>query len=173
MKISFFDFSVFSTIPAIVNDISLEQSIESLLALNSSSFKTKGSSFPQIRGPNKKDKICIVGAGPAGIHMAAQLKNKNFENIKIFEATNRVGGKSFDMFVEGYYRPLGTVFLGVDYFENVIQFAKQYLSGDLVPVQYPGVSKIIIENRHMLIISCPIILISHDKLYTPINIDMD
>ena len=83
--------------------------------------------------------------------MAAQLKNKNFENIKIFEATNRVGGKSFDMFVEGYYRPLGTVFLGVDYFENVIQFAKQYLSGDLVPVQYPGVSKIIIENRHMLI----------------------
>lgn len=121
------------------------------MTLYSSTFQTKGYSFPKIRGPNKKDKICIVGAGPAGLHMAAQLKNKNFEYIKIFEETNRVGGKSFDMFVEGYYRPLGTIFLQVDYFESVIQFAKQYNSGDLVSLQHPGVSKIIIKNRHMQI----------------------
>ena len=115
----------------------------------SSSFKTKGIPFPKIRGPNKKDKICIVGAGPAGIHMAAKLKNKNFENIKIFEETDRVGGKSYDMFVEDNQPHLYESFVNPDYFENVIPFAKQYNAADLLSIQFPAVSIIIVINRHI------------------------
>ena len=117
--------------------------------LYSSSFKTKGLPFPKIKGPDKEDKICIVGAGPAGIHMAAKLKNKNFESIKIFEATDRVGGKSYDMFFEGKIGPLGTTFLTLDYMESVVPFVKQYAAADLVSIQHPAVSIIIIINRHI------------------------
>ena len=115
----------------------------------SSSFKTKGIPFPKIRGPDKEDKICIVGAGPAGIHMAAKLKNKNFENIKIFEETDRVGGKSYDMFNEGNNGPHLHSFVVPGYFENVIPFVKQYTAADLLSIQNPAVSIIIIINRHI------------------------
>ena len=77
--------------------------------------------------------------------MAARLKNKNFESIKIFEATNRVGGKSYDMFFDGKIGPLGTIFL----MESVIPFVKQYDAADLVSIQHPAVSIIIIINRHI------------------------
>jgi len=34
---------------------------------------------------NQSSKIAIVGAGPAGVHMAVELKKKGFKNITIFE----------------------------------------------------------------------------------------
>ena len=75
--------------------------------------------------------------------MAAKLKNKNFENIKIFEETDRVGGKSYDMFFEGKIGALGTTFLTLDYMEIVIPFVKQYDAANLVSIQHPAVSIII------------------------------
>jgi len=53
---------------------------------------TKGSAFPRILGPKSSDKVCIVGAGPAGLHMGLELKQRNYTNIVILERSNRVGG---------------------------------------------------------------------------------
>ena len=45
-----------------------------------------------IPGPEKiSDKIGIVGAGPAGIHMAYLLKRRGFKNVEILEKSNRLG----------------------------------------------------------------------------------
>ena len=39
-------------------------------------------------------RIGIVGAGPAGLHMAFELKRLGFSDVQIIEKTNRYGGKS-------------------------------------------------------------------------------
>ena len=57
---------------------------KSLLARD---LKPQGEPFPKIKGPNRNDKICIIGAGPAGIHMALSLKRKGYPRITIFEKT--------------------------------------------------------------------------------------
>ena len=38
-------------------------------------------------------KIAIVGGGPAGVHFASSLLKLGFNNIELFEATERIGGK--------------------------------------------------------------------------------
>lgn len=40
-------------------------------------------------------KIAIIGAGPAGLGAAEALKEKGYNNITIFEKSNRVGGQSY------------------------------------------------------------------------------
>ena len=108
--------------------------IDQLMMLLSPDIPSKGLPFPKIEGPAVQDKICIVGAGPAGIHMAVELKDKNYTQVQIFEKSNRVGGKSYDTVIDGLYRPQGTVFLHIDYFEHVIDFANRYQSGDIHPL---------------------------------------
>ena len=51
--------------------------------------EVKGIPFPKIAGPSHQNKVCIVGAGPAGIHLAVELKNRNFTDIVIFEKDRR------------------------------------------------------------------------------------
>ena len=41
----------------------------------------KGKPFPRIPGPSPNDKVCIVGAGPAGLHMAVELRRRKYTNI--------------------------------------------------------------------------------------------
>ena len=78
--------------------------------------------------------MCIVGAGPSGIHMALKLKKLGYQDITIFEKTGRVGGKSYDINYKGVPYPLGTVFLEPTYFDNVIPLAREYNVGDIVPL---------------------------------------
>ena len=66
----------------------------------------KGNIFPNVVGPELEDHVCIVGAGPAGLHMALSLKDKGYTDVTIFEKTDRVGGKVKDLQIDGYYRPL-------------------------------------------------------------------
>ena len=42
-----------------------------------------------------KQRICIVGGGPAGTSMAMYLEKKGYDNYVIYEKSNRVGGKCF------------------------------------------------------------------------------
>ena len=100
---------------------------------------SKGDPFPKINGPKRHENICIVGAGPAGIHMANSLKEKRFRNIKIFEKTDRVGGKSYDTIINGVYRPQGTIFLHADYFDNLVKLARKYNVGQIHPIGGYGV----------------------------------
>ena len=99
----------------------------------------KGSAFPRIPGPSPADKVCIVGAGPAGLHMALELKLRNFTNIIIFERDKRVGGKSYDFRYRGLDQPLGTIFVMEEYFDNLIPLARRYGVGDLVKFVKPAI----------------------------------
>lgn len=54
------------------------------------------------QGPKcKGSKIGIVGAGPAGLHMAYLLKKNGFTNVEVLEQANRHGGKSHQNIVDG------------------------------------------------------------------------
>ena len=98
-----------------------------------------GNPFPKIVGPGLSDHVCIVGAGPAGIHMATELKNMDYNDITIFEKTGRVGGKCYDTTVDGYARALGASFLVNDYFDNLVELMKRYNISGLHPLEAPGV----------------------------------
>jgi len=45
--------------------------------------------------PDYPERICIVGAGMAGLHTAMLLKEAGFYNINIYEASDRIGGRMF------------------------------------------------------------------------------
>ena len=49
---------------------------------------------------NKKERICIIGGGPAGISAAMYLEQKGYENYEVYERLNKVGGKSFSPKIE-------------------------------------------------------------------------
>ena len=102
-----------------------------------------GNPFPKIVGPGLSDHICIVGAGPAGIHMATELKNMDYNDITIFEKTGRVGGKCYDTTVDGYARALGASFLVNDYFDNLVELMTRYNISGLHPLESPGVGSAI------------------------------
>ena len=106
---------------------------------------TKGKEFPKIIGPKPADKVCIVGAGPAGLHMALSLKDKGYQKIKIFEKTGRHGGKSYDTMIDGVYRPQGTIYLTADYVDNVMALAKRYKAAEMKKVDQPGVCNLKIQ----------------------------
>ena len=44
---------------------------------------------------NKNTRICIIGAGPAGLSCAMFLEGNGYTNYEIYEKTPRVGGKCF------------------------------------------------------------------------------
>ena len=48
-----------------------------LKALLTADIPAKGKPFPKINGPKPHERVCIVGAGPSGIHMAISLKDIN------------------------------------------------------------------------------------------------
>ena len=98
----------------------------------------KGIPFPTtIPSPRSvNDKIAIVGAGAAGIHMAYLLKKKGFQNIVVYETTNRIGGKSLTVKHRNTLHEMGTCYTHPDYEENVIALAKEYGLWD--PVDLPS-----------------------------------
>ena len=52
----------------------------------------------------KNPKIVIIGAGMAGISAAKTLLENGMKNVKIFEASNRVGGRIHTMdFGRGFH----------------------------------------------------------------------
>ena len=55
-----------------------------LLSLLDDDTPAKGEEWPQIPGLNTDDRVCIVGAGASGIHMAVSLKNKHYKDVKNF-----------------------------------------------------------------------------------------
>ena len=97
----------------------------------------RGDAFPTISSPRSTDeKIAIVGAGPAGIHMAYLLKKKGFKNIVVYEKTGRIGGKSLTVEHRSTLHEMGTCYVQPDYEENVVALAKEYGLWD--PVALPS-----------------------------------
>ena len=48
-----------------------------------------GEPWPNIPGPDLDNRVCIVGAGATGIHMAMSLKKKNYENVFVMVLFNQ------------------------------------------------------------------------------------
>ena len=86
----------------------------------------------KIPGPKSlNDRIAIVGAGPAGIHMALALKNRGFTNVRILEKTNRFGGKVLTLNRRGAAQDIGAGYLAPDYNDLVVPLIEKYAPGDL------------------------------------------
>lgn len=68
-------------------------------------------------------RVAIVGGGPAGIHMAAQLKKKGFTNVTILEKSNRISGKVNSVESNGVIHEMGACWLSTnyDYVRNLVQ----------------------------------------------------
>ena len=80
----------------------------------------KGEDFKKIKGPRKTDRIGIVGAGPAGVHMAFLLKEKGFLDVTIIEKSNRIGGKADFLPVRGTKQETGVVALWNNDFNDTL-----------------------------------------------------
>jgi hypothetical protein len=81
----------------------------------------------------KRHRIAVIGAGPAGIHMASLLKKRGYTNVTILEKTNRIGGKSYTVHKDGVPYEMGTCFLHNGY-HRVKQLGKSYgLREDIHP----------------------------------------
>ena len=114
----------------------------------------KGQEWSKIAGPQKDGRVCtktktktitnqntsnigrvcVVGAGPAGIHMALRLKQKGFTQVDLLEKTFRAGGKCEDIDHGGVPNPQGGIFSVASYFENFIPLAEKYGLGEVVKV---------------------------------------
>ena len=86
-----------------------------------------------IPGPRSyNDRIGIVGAGSAGIHMALLLKQKRFNYVEILESSARIGGKSYTIMHRNVPHEMGTCFLSLDYHTSIISLVNKYVPGDLI-----------------------------------------
>ena len=114
------------------------QAYEEIVKIVNSNPPPKGIPFPStIPSPQSvNDKIAIVGAGPAGIHMAYLLKKKGFQNINVYEKSDRIGGKSLTVTHRDTFHEMGTCYTNPDYEKNVIALAKEY--GLWEPVSIPS-----------------------------------
>ena len=88
-----------------------------------------GTEWPKIPGPSPSDHVCVVGAGPSGVHMAAELTKMNY-SVTVLEKSNRIGGKSHDIDYRGAAQPQGTCFLEPNHFDDFLPLAQEFGVGE-------------------------------------------
>lgn len=76
----------------------------------------------ECSGAPRAERVCMVGAGAASVHLAWLLKRRLFVNITLFEASGRIGGDTWTRKAPGgpadnVTRELGAAFLSPDYHE--------------------------------------------------------
>ncbi len=76
-------------------------------------------------GKNKKIRICIIGAGAAGISAALFLKRKGYSRITVLEKNGYVGGMCYSEKKYGMANGMGAIAITPDY-KNVIKLSKKY-----------------------------------------------
>jgi predicted NAD/FAD-dependent oxidoreductase len=88
--------------------------------------------------PAKSDRICVIGGGPAGIHMAYLLGAMGYDRVVVLEAADRLGGKS-STYVdsEGVIHEQGTCYVSNDYLE-IKQWLQRYDMDEYVPALQDG-----------------------------------
>ena len=87
----------------------------------------KGLGYPRIRGPKcLNSKIGVIGGGPSGVHVAYLLKKYGFDDVTILEATNRLGGKSKTITLNGGKQFVTTAFLSQDFYKTLIPLLKKF-----------------------------------------------
>jgi len=71
-----------------------------------------------------ESKICIIGAGPAGLSHAYYLKKAGYLNVDILEINNKVGGKSHTLTFNNRSFDMGANYLTPDY-THIMKMAKE------------------------------------------------
>lgn len=85
-----------------------------------------------------KTRICVVGAGPAGLTMAKELFRHGFTNVTIIEASDRVGGQSHSENIDGTIVDRGTCYVHQGY-KRVKQMCREYG----IPIVHHGQAAIV------------------------------
>ena len=78
----------------------------------------------------KGARIVILGAGPAGLHMASRLKQLGCTNVTILERTFRYGGKTHTVHEHGNPNDIGTCWMHPGY-GPVIELIRKYEVGPI------------------------------------------
>lgn len=73
---------------------------------------------------SRDSKICIIGAGPAGLAHAHYLKKSGYLNVDILERNHKVGGKTHTMTFNNRSFDMGANYLTPDY-THVLKIAKE------------------------------------------------
>jgi protoporphyrinogen/coproporphyrinogen III oxidase len=91
-----------------------------------------------VNVPSPTDRVAIVGAGPAGLHMAFLLREMGFRELTVLEKDSRIGGKSFTRY---NYEPdvpqeFGTCYTVPFKYQELRRVAKKigYMEFEEVPV---------------------------------------
>lgn len=71
-----------------------------------------------------ESKICIIGAGPAGLSHAHYLKKAGYFNVDLLEINNKVGGKSHTLTFNNRSFDMGANYLTPDY-THIMKMAKE------------------------------------------------
>lgn len=81
---------------------------------------------------SRDTKICIIGAGPAGLSVAHFLNQKEYKNIKIIEKNDTAGGKCCSINYEDRSYELGAV-LGDSGYRTTMSIVKKTVSSRSMP----------------------------------------
>ncbi|XP_021360067.1 uncharacterized protein LOC110454720 isoform X2 [Mizuhopecten yessoensis] len=94
----------------------------------------KGEAFPNITGPKSFDsKIAILGAEPAGIHMAYKLKKLGYTNVVVLEPEDRIGGDSLTVYHRGVRHELGVGHFRVEN-TDILSIIQDFRMGPVQPI---------------------------------------
>jgi hypothetical protein len=74
---------------------------------------------------DKNRKICIIGAGPAGLSAAYFLKEKGYSDVVVLEKNSYVGGMCWSENTYGMPTGMGAIAITPDY-KNVIKLSKKF-----------------------------------------------
>lgn len=69
-------------------------------------------------------RICIIGAGPAGLSHAHYLKKEGYSNVNLLEINGKVGGKSHSLTFNNRSFDMGANYLTPDY-THIMRMAKE------------------------------------------------
>lgn len=86
---------------------------------------------------NKKERICIIGAGVSGLSTAYYLEEKGYENITVLEKENRVGGKCNSIEYNGKVYEIGSI-LFFDHNHHMMELIEEFNITDFGPILYRG-----------------------------------
>ncbi|MDD9951848.1 MAG: FAD-dependent oxidoreductase [Zetaproteobacteria bacterium] len=75
--------------------------------------------------PTAQNKVIILGAGVAGLHMAAQLRQRGIKDIVLLEKSDRAGGKVETIHSQGVAYDMGPVLITSAY-RHVKEALRQY-----------------------------------------------
>jgi oxygen-dependent protoporphyrinogen oxidase len=95
------------------------------------------------RPPGKKfdPKVAVIGAGPAGLTVAWNLRKQGYNNVTVFEKLNSVGGKCLT-------KKAGEFNIDVGAHEMLAGYTEVMAIADELGVPSHGHQKVLVYNRH-------------------------